>query len=172
MTMPMASWSSSWSRWWWDVVGFLEYEFIKNKKFIIVPSKKWYSQHMNNTGTCPDIDSDFLKYPNWPSSWWWWSMDDHDGTWKISYKTGIALISDRHLSPPTLCIYPALATHHGICNRHEPGAWHIGEKVNLPREQKWTVLAKNNKDGRHIWGGGSTTGAIWWLCSTGAIWWL
>ena len=23
-----------------DVVGFLEYEFIKNKKFIIVPSKK------------------------------------------------------------------------------------------------------------------------------------
>ena len=21
---------------------------------------------VNNTGTCPDIDSDFLKYPNWP----------------------------------------------------------------------------------------------------------
>ena len=67
----------------------------------------------------------------WP---WAWSMDD--GTWMISYKTGIALISDRHLSPPTLCIHPALATHHGICNRHEPGAWHIGEKVNLPRELK------------------------------------
>ena len=122
-----------------DVVGFLEYEFIKNKKFIIVPSKKWYSQHMNNTGTCPDIDSDFLKYPNWPraensfGSWHclqscmamaplpWAAMGMDDGTWKISYKTGIALISDRHLSPPTLCIYPALATHHGICNRHEPG---------------------------------------------------
>ena len=134
-----------------NVVGFLEYEFIKNKTFIIVPSKKWYSQHMN-TGTCPDIDSDFLKYPNWPragNSFGSWhclqscmamgmvhGMDDGTWSWKISYKTGIALISDRHLSPPTLCIYPALATHHGICNRHEPGAWHIGEKVNLPRELK------------------------------------
>ena len=128
----------------------LEYEFIKNKKFIIVPSKKWYSQHMNNTGTCPDIDSDFLKYPNWPRAensfgschclqscmvmgmvHGWWNL-----LGKISYKTGIALISDRHLSPPTLCSYPALATHHGIYNRHEPGDWHIGEKVNLPRELK------------------------------------
>ena len=48
--------------------------------------------------------------------------------------TCIAVISDRHLSPPTLCIYPALATRHGICNRHEP-ACQIGGKVQLPREQ-------------------------------------
>ena len=48
--------------------------------------------------------------------------------------TCIAVISDRHLSPPTLCIYPALATRHGICNRHEP-ACQIGGKVHLPRER-------------------------------------
>ena len=55
--------------------------------------------------------------------------------WKISC---IALISDRHLLPPTLCIYPSLATHHGSCNHHEPAACQIGGRVNLPREQKWT----------------------------------
>ena len=30
---------------------------------------------MNNTGTCPDIDSDFLKYPNWPRA------DNSFGSW-------------------------------------------------------------------------------------------
>ena len=64
--------------------------------------------------------------------------------WKISYKTStcIALISDRHLSPPTLCIYPALATRHGMCNRHAP-ACQSGRKVNLTKnenEQTETVL--------------------------------
>ena len=133
-----------------DVVGFLEYEFIKNKKFIIVPSKTWYSQHMNNTGTCPDIDSqipqltksrEFIRELTLLAI-----MHGHGPVamgmgraWMMElgrFHTKLALISDRHLSPPTLCIYPALATHHGICNRHEPGAWHISEKVNLPRELK------------------------------------
>ena len=56
--------------------------------------------------------------------------------WKISYKTStcIALILDCHLSSPTLCMYPAPATLHGICNRHEP-ACQICGKVNLPRER-------------------------------------
>ena len=50
-----------------------------------------------------------------------------------------ALFSDRHLSPPTLCIiYPALATRHEVCNRREPAACKIGGKANLPRELKWT----------------------------------
>ena len=35
--VTMVMWLDSWK---------LEYEFIKNKKFIIVPSKNWYSQHM------------------------------------------------------------------------------------------------------------------------------
>ena len=57
---------------------------------------------MNNTGTCPDIDSDFLKYPNWPraensfGSWHclqscmamgmvtvhgWWNLEDFIKNW-------------------------------------------------------------------------------------------
>ena len=56
---------------------------------------------MNNTGTCPDIDSDFLKYPN-----------------------------IRELA--------LLAIMHG----HGHGPWMME-----------LVLAKNNKDGRHICGG-------------------
>ena len=118
----------------------LEFEFIKNKNSLFPiycnVSKTLYSQHMNNTGTCPDTDSqlcDFLKC----------AKSKQLIRELISYKTStcIALISDRHLSPPTLCIYPALATCHGICNRHEP-ACQIDGKVNLPREQK---LTKTNK---------------------------
>ena len=68
-----------------------------------------------------------------------------DGTWKISNKTGIALISDRHLSPPTLCIYPALATHHGICNRHEPGhdiSWKCKLAKRTKNEQSLLKITK------------------------------
>ena len=95
---------------------------------------------MNNTSTCPDTDSDFLKCAK-PKSREFirdrelaflqtlaWMMED------FKTSTRIAVISDRHISPPTLCIYPALAIRHGICNRHEP-ACQIGGKVHLPRER-------------------------------------
>ena len=98
--------------------------------------------YIHNTGTCPDTD--FLKCAsprteNSFGSWhflqvqkvaWPWSWN-----WKISC---IALISDRHLLPPTLCIYPAPSTDHGRCNHHEPTACQIGGRVKLPREQKLT----------------------------------
>ena len=46
-----------------DDVGWnLNLSRIRNLLFhIFIVSKKWYSQDMNNTSTCPDTDSDFLK---------------------------------------------------------------------------------------------------------------
>ena len=85
---------------------------------------------MNNTGTCPDSDIKFTcVLPHFvalcPVLLYIIAQ---------SYRTGIALISVRHLSPPTLCIYPALATRYGTCHHHQPTACQTGGKVNLPRE--------------------------------------
>ena len=85
---------------------------------------------MNNTGTCLDRDINFT------------GVLSHFVALCLvllyiiaqSYKPGIALISFRHLSPPTLCIYPALTTHDGTCNHHQPTAYQTSGKVNLPRE--------------------------------------
>ncbi len=91
---------------------------------------------MNNTGTCPDTDSDFLKCAKPKSREFTRELAFLQTlAWKISkLPTCIAVISDRHLSPPTLCIYPTLATRHGSCYRHEP-ACQIGGKLHLPRER-------------------------------------
>ncbi len=108
---------------------------------------------MNNTSTCPDTDSDFLKCAKPKSREFIRELAFLQccsffkvqtlfachagmamGMEDFKTSTCIAVISDRHLSPPTLCIYPALATRHGSCNRHEP-ACQIGGKLHLPRER-------------------------------------
>ena len=103
---------------------------------------------MNNTSTCPDSDIKFtcvlphfvaLSMALCPVLLYNYFFIAQ------SYKTGIALISVRHLSPPTHCIYSALATRHGTCNHHQPTACQTGGKVNLSRElmkKLKTVLGK------------------------------
>ena len=132
---------------------------------------------MNNTGTCPDTDSDFLKCakpksPRAENSYGSWhffkrshSLINPSLAWKISkLPTCIAVISHRHISPPTLCIYPALATRHGICNRHAQAGMSNQWKATLGKRTKLKLFPKQNKHGRQSFllnFKGSTTSATW-----------
>ena len=105
------------------------------------------------------------------NAWPWWRSN--------GWRNLEDFIQNRHranLGSPSLTTHSLYlsCTSHSSRNLQSSWAWGM--------THRWkSKLAKRTKNEQSLLkitkmdatsGGGSTTGAIWWLCSTGAIWWL
>ena len=168
----------AWCLWWCG----LEFEFIKNKKFII-PYKNyllypkidihniWITQAHVPTPTLTFSNAPSPRAENSSRSCWdffkllhgrFQNFNFHRANLgSPSFTTHSLYLSCTSHSPRKL-----LSPWAGMSNR-----W----KATLAKRTKLKIFHKQNKHGRQSFllnFKGSMTSAIWWLCSTSAIWWL